>query len=122
MSFKLFFRSVFSIGAFFFFVALPSMASAATYYIDPAGNDTNNGTSQATAWKTLTKVKNATFKPGDSVLFKRGGVWHGSFSIKSPGSAGNPIYYGAYGSGAKPTFHGDGLVSSVIEIQNTASY
>jgi len=35
-------------------MALPALATGATYYVDTAGNDANNGLTPATAWKTIT--------------------------------------------------------------------
>ena len=37
------------------------------YYVSPAGNDNNDGTSTATPWQTLTKVNAQIFAPGDQV-------------------------------------------------------
>ena len=104
------------------FVLPAAHAANTTYYVDPAGNDGANGTSPTTAWKSLGKVNGTNFGPGDKILFKRGGVWHGSLSVRSQGAAGNPVYYGAYGTGAKPTIHGDGNVLATIAIQNSASH
>jgi hypothetical protein len=47
-----------------------------TYYVDAAsGSDTNSGTSESAAWKTIAKVSGISFAPGDRILFKRGGIW-----------------------------------------------
>ena len=44
------------------------------------------------------------FRPGDSILLKRGDTWYEEFNITSQaGASGTPITYGAYGSGALPT-------------------
>src|SRR5690349_12359626 len=48
-------------------------AAAATYYVDPAGSNANDGLSPATPWRTLLKVGISTLQPGDSILFKRDG-------------------------------------------------
>ena len=50
---------------------------ATDYYVDySGGNDSNNGTTTETAWKTTTKVKNYTlFSASDNVYFKRGEKW-----------------------------------------------
>ena len=91
-------------------------ADAATnvYYVSVTGNDSNPG-SLAQPWKTISKVNSqmSSFKPGDSVLFKRGETWTlnsngeaGSLNISASGSAGNPITFGAYGSGNLPVFDG----------------
>ena len=73
------------------------------YYVDPNGNDNNNGKSPETAWKTLAKVNNANFKEGDVVLFKRGGEWRGQLLAKSG------IAYSAYGEGAKPIINASSM-------------
>ncbi|MBK6343083.1 MAG: hypothetical protein IPF41_10985 [Flavobacteriales bacterium] len=53
---------------------------SATYYISPTGNDSNNGTSQATAWRTINRANqiSSSFQPGDRILFQRGGVYRAS--------------------------------------------
>jgi hypothetical protein len=53
-----------------------SMYFGATYYADcTKGNDSNNGLSSSTAWKTIAKVNNSNFNPEDYILFKRGETW-----------------------------------------------
>ncbi len=79
---------------------------AATFYVDTAGNDTNDGLSPATAWKTVAKVNGSTFAAGDQILFKRGGVWNESLVPPSSGASGNPIVFDAYGTGEAPTLTG----------------
>ncbi len=76
------------------------------YYVDDLnGNDANDGHTQATAWKSLTKVNNATLGPNTSVRFRRGGVWRGQLFIQSGSSAGG-LYYDAYGTGPAPVLMG----------------
>jgi len=49
-----------------------------TYYLDDAqGNDGQDGRNPQTAWRSLEKVNRASLKPGDTVLFKRGGRFSG---------------------------------------------
>ena len=82
-------------------------SSATIYYVsESTGNDANGGTSTATAWQTIAHVNTQTFQPGDSVLFKRGDVWNESLAPPSSGSAGNPITFDAYGTGAAPNLTG----------------
>ena len=110
---------------FIFILHLSSLSFAVTYYVSNAGNDSNNGTSLTTSWQTLAKVNSKTFVPGDQILFKCGDTFYGTLTIKSSGSSGNPIIYGAYGTGAKPiitgfttisdwTNEGGGIYSKVI--------
>ncbi|MCB0792861.1 MAG: right-handed parallel beta-helix repeat-containing protein [Flavobacteriales bacterium] len=88
-------------------------AGATVYYVSPSGNDANNGTSQSTPWRTLTRVQQAIYamNPGDQVLFQRGGTFRGSFSVDKSGTAGAPLVFGAYGSGASPVISGSVTVS-----------
>ncbi len=68
-------------------------ASAATYYVDPAGSNGNNGLSPQTPWRTLLKVGISTFQPGDIILFKRDGVWNEWLTPPSSGTDGNLIKF-----------------------------
>lgn len=91
-----------------FFITLA--AGATNYYVKNGGNDGAAGTSDATAWETITKVNTfwsaGTFAPGDSILFKRGDSWYGTIVVAEPGTSGNPIVIGAYGTGEKPVITG----------------
>ncbi|MBM2818296.1 MAG: Beta helix protein, partial [Parcubacteria group bacterium] len=81
-----------------------SAGSGKTYYIDPSGNDSNDGLSQSTPWKTISKINSKTFSPGDNILFKKGGVWKEGITmyLGSSGTVSNPIIISAYGAGSKP--------------------
>lgn len=65
------------------------------------GDDFNLGTSQAHPWKTLAKVNNFTFHPGDKIFFKGGATFDGglSFDANDFGTSINPITIGSYGTG-----------------------
>ncbi len=80
--------------------------TAATYYVDPAGSNGNSGLSEAAPWRTLLKVGISTFQPGDTILFKRDGVWNEWLTPPSSGTAGNLIKFDAYGTGRPPEFTG----------------
>lgn len=74
----------------------------AEYYVDSAaGDDAHAGTSPETAWRSLLKVNGANIRPGDTVRFKRGGLWRGTLIPRS-GVTGNPVTYTSYGKGPKP--------------------
>ncbi len=85
---------------------------ATTYYVDNAGADSNNGATVGTPWQHLSKVNGSSFRPGDSVLLKRGGVWREQLNTPSSGASGNPINFGAYGAGARPQINASDLVNS----------
>jgi len=84
--------------------------SGTGYYVKPGGNDRADGRSDAGAWATIPRVNSAKLLPGDTVYFKRGGIWRiteseGTLKCKS-GAAGVRIVYTSYGSGPKPLFLG----------------
>lgn len=53
-------------------------------------------------WRSLDKISNFSFKPGDSILLNRGRVWTEGLSIQTSGEPGSPILFGAYGEGDLP--------------------
>jgi hypothetical protein len=94
--------------AFIFILAVPIFAGT-VYYVDAAnGSDVNNGLSISSPWKTINKVNNSIFVPGDSILFKRGRTWGATLIPPSHGSSGNNITFGAYGTGDLPKIDGTG--------------
>lgn len=83
-----------------------------TYYVDAVnGDDSNDGTSPETAWKTLTKASSIRkLTEGGSILLKAGSVWNGEqLKVKNAeGTEENPIVIGRYGDGADPVINGNG--------------
>ena len=53
--------------------------------------------------------RQATFSPGDNVLFERGKVFNGMFAPTAVGSSRNPITISSFGSGSKPVIHNNGV-------------
>jgi len=89
------------------------VTAATIYYVDATnGSDSNDGKSEGAAWKTLDKVHTSgPYDPGDQILFKRGETWeetilhaskHCQVYVDYSGVSGNPITFGAYGTGDKP--------------------
>ncbi len=73
-------------------------ANGNIYYVSPKGNDSNDGLSEKTAWKTPARVSNAPeLKWGDVVLFERGQMFRGVDIRCVEG-----VTYSAYGEGKKP--------------------
>ena len=95
-----------------------------TYYIDAInGNDSNNGTSAATAWKTLTKLSAQQFSAGDQLLFKAGCAWAGNLTLAGSGASGSPIIVDMYGTGNKPVINGNGSTNGAVAVLlNNVSY
>lgn len=89
-------------------------ASAASYYLDSkGGSDSNDGLTEATAWRTLAKANGTTFAPGSTLLLKAGSSWTGQLFPKGAGAKGNPNIIGMYGTGAKPIIAANGAYSGV---------
>lgn len=74
------------------------------YYVDPAGNDSNAGTTASIPWRTVARVNSAALEPGDMVLFKSGGLWRETLN------ASGGVTFTAYGSGRQPIIDGDDVV------------
>src|SRR5262249_3050549 len=88
--------------------------SGATYYVSNSGSDSNSGTSQSSPWKTIARVQSflGNLRPGDRVLFERGGIWYEQLNVNNVnGAAGLPITFGNYGSGNLPVIDGGGTKS-----------
>lgn len=88
------------------------VGEGAVYYIDPAGNDNNAGTASDNAWATVTKVNEATFAAGDSVLFKKGKAWRGNLNPPSDGTTESSITFGSYGTGSNPIISGTHTITN----------
>ncbi len=85
-----------------------------SYYVDSSGGDDNNaGDSVDHPWKTMAKVNKtpSSFKPGDHIYFKRGGLWRQRLIVQSSGDHDHPLVYDAYGTGEDPIISGAKLVT-----------
>jgi hypothetical protein len=89
------------------------------YYIDSKkGSDDNNGTSPEKAWKSLDRVNNVIFAPGDKILFKAGTNYKGQLKPQGSGKDGSPIVIDKYGQGGKPRIDGEGQVLDTLLLEN----
>lgn len=97
--------------------------AADDYYVDAVGGDNNNdGKSTGAAWKTVAKVNQMNFGPGDRVFFKRGQTFSGTtLDARWDGTSSSKITFGAYGSGAKPILADPSTGQSAI-VKITGSY
>lgn len=87
----------------------------ATYYVDSSGgSDSNSGTSPSAAWRTVSRVNQGRYNPGDSVLFKRGGHWREGMLVYSSGTSSAPITFGSYGDGPLPVISGAEEITGMI--------
>ena len=112
-------RILFVSGTFFLLGSAPVCAAAAlqtssvvalgadvqtpkAYYVDATGgDDSNDGLTAASAWKTLKNIAALQLSAGDQLLFKRGEVFKGCLEVSAKGSKELPVIIGAYGEGTK---------------------
>ena len=92
--------------------AKESAATGKTYYVDSkGGNDSNDGTSESKAFKTLDKVNGLNLEPGDTVLLKKGSVFEDQalkFTKEDSGTAEAPVKVSTYGEGKRPQINTNG--------------
>ena len=63
------------------------MNSKRIFYVDSInGDDAREGLAPETAWKSLERVNEQEFQPGDALYLKRGCCWHGMLRPKGSGS------------------------------------
>lgn len=90
----------------FIFAYTHRFYTPAKYYMSATGSDAAAGTSSGAPWQTLTKLNSQTLGAGDTVFFNRGDQFYGRLNCTRTGSAGNPVVYTAYGTGADPVITG----------------
>ena len=87
-------------------------ATGTTYYVDSkSGSDSNDGTSESEAFKTLDKVNALNLEPGDTVLLKKGSVFEDQalqFTKEDSGTAEAPVKISTYGEGDRPQINTNG--------------
>ena len=92
--------------------AKESAATGTTYYVDSkGGNDSNDGTSESKAFKTLDKANGLNLEPGDTVLLKKGSVFEDQalkFTKEDSGTAEAPVKVSTYGEGKRPQINTNG--------------
>jgi hypothetical protein len=88
----------------------------ACYFVSLSGDDSNPG-SKTKPWKTIGKINDTNFYPGDTVLFEGGSVFRGTiiFDSLDSGSEGKTVTLGSYGSGRAVI---DGGPSEGIVVKN----
>ncbi|MCL1921148.1 MAG: hypothetical protein FWG50_08755 [Kiritimatiellaeota bacterium] len=98
---------MFSLIAFYFLLitSFPLFAQQVFYVDSEKGDDAAAGLGPDAAWRSLEQVNRANLQAGDTVRFRRGGLWRGQLVPKS-GEPGRPVTYTSYGEGAKPILQG----------------
>ncbi|WP_082673090.1 cadherin-like beta sandwich domain-containing protein [Paenibacillus senegalimassiliensis] len=97
-----------------------SDVAGTTYYVDDVGgNDSYTGTSEDQAWRTLERVNQFVFQPGDQILLRSGGIWEEqTLAPKGSGQANSPIRIDRYGIGDKPKIATKGKYNDALTLHN----
>jgi arylsulfatase A-like enzyme len=99
-----------------------SYQGRAFYVSSTEGDDTNNGLSPNTAFKSLEKMSSVALGGGDSILFKTGDTFIGQLFVNGSGTEDAPIIIESYGDEDKPILDGanaeGGAYLSTILINN----
>ncbi len=105
------------------FIFISLAASADTFYIDSgSGDDTRDGHTPEAAWKTLDRINQQTFKPGDVIRFKAGSRYTGQLKPSGSGAIANGrtncITISRYGGSERPRIDGEGKVLDTLLLRN----
>ena len=85
-----------------------------SYYVANDGDDSNDGLSPSSPWKTVEKINNemnsGIINQGDDIYFNRGDTWvyPVTLTLKKGGNANNEMIIGSYGIGDYPKLSGKG--------------
>jgi len=95
---------------FSLFVAGELTGQEKNYYVSKSGDDSRDGLSIQTAWRSLDKISNFDFNPGDSLMLEGGVEFKGTINLASDdnGSPGKPVVVTSYGNKKATIAAGDG--------------
>jgi hypothetical protein len=103
---------------------LSNSVLATEYYVNASiGNDQNHGKSEKLPWKTLKKVNQKKYKPGDRILLAMGQEFQGMIHWESQyGTTSNPISVSSYAfknATENPVINAQGFLNG-IKISNSS--
>lgn len=85
----------------FLFPLAVGLAVGETYYVADTGSDEADGTSPATAWRTIARASSQSYRSHDTLLLSRGSTWLDSqLRIDAYGAVG--FVLGSYGNSSLP--------------------
>src|SRR5690606_37078572 len=92
---------------------------AETYYVDARdGDDRASGRDSTAAWRSLARVNQATFQPGDTLLFRAGRIYEGQLKPQGSGTPAQPIVVANFGEGYKPRLQAHGRFLATVHLYN----
>ncbi len=99
---------------------------ATDYYLSNNGDDSDDGHTPETAWKTFDKLQSVTFGPGDHIYLDAKSTWNGvQFRPEGSGAEGKPIVLTKYNDGGdsskRPVLNGNGTIAD-LEAHSYAAF
>ncbi len=103
-----------------------TLLSAAVYHVDAEqGNDSQDGRSPQSAWKSIARVNAQVFRAGDRLLWRAGQRWQGQLTPqREPVAAADSawqqrVVISRYGEGARPCIAAAGLSPAALLLQHS---
>lgn len=86
------------------------------YYVsNQTGNDANDGLTPETPWKSLDKINQTRFNPGDQIFLDAESIWNGQLKLRGSGTEDKVIKLGKYNDEGqkykRPVINGGGTIS-----------
>lgn len=98
-------------------------AYADTYYVDSRdGDDRASGRDSTAAWRSLGRVNQAHFQPGDTLLFRAGRIYEGQLKPQGSGTETQPIVVANFGKGYKPRLQAHGRFLATVHLYNVSGW
>jgi len=85
------------------------------YYFSNNGDDSADGRTPETAWKSISKINENVFLPGSTIYLDANSVWNEQIRLRGNGEEGNPITLTKYNTtdpNKRPIINGGGTASS----------
>lgn len=85
------------------------------YYFSNNGDDSADGRTSKTAWKSISKINENVFLPGSTIYLDANSVWNEQIRLRGNGEEGNPITLTKYNTtdpNQRPIINGGGTASS----------
>lgn len=83
-------------------------------YVDPSAEISGDGSTADTPLGSIDQLKEMTFAPGTTILFKRGTTITGNLILWGYGTEAEPITIGYYGEGADPVLNLDNTSATTM--------
>ncbi len=91
----------------------------AVFYVSAEGDDSAEGTSETNAWKSIERVNQEHFIPGDQILFRSGDKWENqTLQPQGSGNETSKIVISSYGEGEKPQIAANGKKNDAVYLCN----